>query len=88
MDEENYMYRSDYAYKGTRYWKCSSVGCKVRAKTVNVEREGPVESVSINGTHPHPPNPMEHKLSEAKIELKTLAINSQGSSRTVIANVL
>ena len=81
------MYCSDYAYNGTRQWKCSSVGCKVRAKTVNLEREGPVESVSTNGTHPHPPNHMEHIISEAKIQLKTLAINSQEISRTIIANV-
>ena len=87
MDEENYMYRSDYAYKGTRYWKCSSVRCKVRAKTANLERERPVESVPIIGTHPHAPNPMEYKLSEEKIELETLAIYGQESSRTVIANV-
>ena len=88
MDKENYMYCSDYAYKDTRYWKCSSVGCNVRAKTLNLERQGPVQSVSITGTHPHPLNPMEHKLSEAKIELKTLAINSQEFSHTVIDNVL
>ena len=43
-----------------------------REKTGNDEGEGPVQSVSIAGTHLNLRNPMKHKLCEAKIELRKL----------------
>ena len=70
MDKDTHMYRLDNVYRDTRQGKCSSIGCEGRTNTGNIEGEGPVESVFVTGTHPHPPSRMKHKLCEAKIELK------------------
>ena len=58
------MYHYDSVYIDTRYWKCSNIVCKGRAKSGNLEGKDPVEFVSIIGTHLKPPNPMKHKLCE------------------------
>ena len=62
----------NYALKYTHCWKYSSIGSKgrVKKKNRNIEGEGPIEFVSITGTHMHPPKPMKHKLCEAKTEHK------------------
>ena len=66
MDKDTSMYHLDSVYICIRYLKCLSTECKGRTKTRNFEGEVPNEYVSITGIHPHHPNPIKHKLCEAK----------------------
>ena len=76
MVKDTYMYCLDFVYKDTCYWKCSSIVFSGRAKTGIFEGDGPIESVSITGTHPHLPIPMKHNLCEAKYKLKNIYLSS------------
>ena len=69
------MYSFDCIYKDTRYWKCSSIRCKVRAKIENTEGGGSVESVSITGTQTHSSKPMKNKFVKQKLNSKTLNLS-------------
>ena len=66
------MYRLDNVYKDIRYCNISSVACKGRGRARNIEGESPIESVFITDTHTHHLNPMKHKLSKVKTELKKI----------------
>ena len=70
MLEDTYRYRLVYVLKYTRYWECSCIGCKRRATTENIEVKGPIESLSVTGAHPHPPNDLKHKICAAENKLK------------------
>ena len=87
-DADSYFYRLDYPAHSRMYWKCCIPGCKARAKTEITTHEGLIESLCLVNSHPHPSNPIEPKLCEAKEELKRLALQTNNSSRSVVSNVV
>ena len=87
VDTENYVYHfASVSYNGTkRYWQCERrKTCSVRVHTLGESSE----IVYRNGEHTHSATATQVAVQEARTEMKSLAQNSQGTSRNILSQVL
>ena len=62
------MYWLDYYYKNRRLWMCTTVGCKMKAKSEIIGTEGRPGILDKTNTHLQPSRTEKHKIYETKPE--------------------
>lgn len=85
VDENKFIYRLEKKYAVKTYWKCDTKMCSARVHSV-VE-DGRIIICRNIGEHCHSSNPSQPIVQSNLGKIKSLSMNSQLSSRSIIADV-
>ncbi|QQP42000.1 Putative LOC100898192, partial [Caligus rogercresseyi] len=83
VDDLNYLYRLNGKCGEKTYWACDISECRARIHSI-MEGNEPIVVKTV-GYHHHASQPFKPKSLETKQAIKSLALNSQASSRDIIA---